>query len=135
MKVTNIREAKGTFEVLQTTKRIQTAMMTLAPGESSGSEPEGHKNSDQVLLVLDGEVEGKIGEDKITMAKGDVIVIPAGTKHQFTNRSSRHAVTFNTYSPPEYRLAQSRLKWANETKEIYIACTVFNVALKASYTC
>jgi mannose-6-phosphate isomerase-like protein (cupin superfamily) len=102
MKVENIREANAWFQVLQTTERTQTAMMTLAPGKSSGSTPEGHKNSDQVLLVLEGEVEGEIGHETITMRKGDVVIIPAGTKHKFTNKSSAEVVTFNTYSPPEY---------------------------------
>src|SRR5438874_63992 len=102
MNVKNIREASNWFEVLQTTKRTQTAMMTLKPGESSGSEPEGHKNSDQVLLVLKGEVEGEIADETLTLHEGDVIVIPAGTKHKFSNRSSANVITFNTYSPPEY---------------------------------
>jgi mannose-6-phosphate isomerase-like protein (cupin superfamily) len=102
MEIKNIREAKGFFQVLQTSRRTQTAMMTLQPGKSSGSNPEGHEKSDQVLLVLDGEVEGEIGKETIMMKKGDVVVIPAGTKHKFTNRSSTKAVTFNTYSPPEY---------------------------------
>jgi mannose-6-phosphate isomerase-like protein (cupin superfamily) len=102
MNIKNIREVKEYFKVLQTTNSTQTAMMTLAPGQSSGSEPEGHKNSDQVLLVLEGEVEGEIAEETLTMGKGDVIIIPAGTKHRFTNRSSGNVITFNTYSPPEY---------------------------------
>ena len=102
MKIKNIRDASDWFTVLQTGERVQTAMMTLAPGKSSGSKPEGHKKSDQVLLVLEGEVEGQIGEETITMRKGDVVVIPAGAKHRFTNRSARDVVTFNTYSPPEY---------------------------------
>jgi mannose-6-phosphate isomerase-like protein (cupin superfamily) len=102
MDVKNIRDAADWFEVLQTSKRTQTAMMTLRPGKSSGSEPEGHKNSDQVLLVLKGEVEGEIANETITLHEGDVIVIPAGTKHKFSNRSSANAITFNTYSPPEY---------------------------------
>jgi len=38
MNVKNIREASDWFEVLQTTKRTQKAMMTLQPGKSSGSE-------------------------------------------------------------------------------------------------
>jgi mannose-6-phosphate isomerase-like protein (cupin superfamily) len=102
MNVRNIGEATAWFEVLQTTKRTQTAMMTLKSGRSSGSHKEGHRNSDQVLLVLEGEVEGEIADDTIVLRKGDVIVIPAGTKHKFTNRASVDAVTFNTYSPPEY---------------------------------
>ena len=102
MNVKNVREASDWFEVLQTTKRAQTAVMTLKPGKSSGSEPEGHKNSDQVLLVLKGKVEGEIADETLTLREGDVIVIPAGTRHKFSNRSSADAVTFNTYSPPEY---------------------------------
>ena len=102
MNIRNIREASDWFQVLQTSKRTQTAIMTLKPGKSSGSEPEGHKESDQVLLVLRGEVEGAIAKETVTLREGDVIVIPAGTKHKFTNRSSADAVTFNTYSPPEY---------------------------------
>ena len=102
MNVKNIREASDWFEVLQTTKRTQTAMMTLKPGKSSGSEPEGHKKSDQVLLVLKGEVVGEIADETVTLGQGDVVVIPAGTRHKVSNRSSADAVTFNTYSPPEY---------------------------------
>ncbi|PYK69198.1 MAG: cupin domain-containing protein [Verrucomicrobia bacterium] len=102
MDVKNIRDATDWFEVLQTSKRTQTAMMILKPGKSSGSEPEGHKNSDQVLLVLKGELEGEIANETITLQEGDVIVIPARTKHKFSNRSSADVVTFNTYSPPEY---------------------------------
>ena len=102
MEVKNVRNATDWFEVLQTSKRTQTAMMTLKPGKSSGSEPEGHKKSDQVLLVLKGEVEGEIADESVTLHEGDVIVIPAGTKHKFSNRTSSDVVTFNTYSPPEY---------------------------------
>jgi mannose-6-phosphate isomerase-like protein (cupin superfamily) len=102
MNVRNVRQATSWFEVLQTTKRTQTAMMTLTPGKSSGSKPEGHEKSDQVLLVLAGELEGEIAGESIKLHEGDVIVIPAGTKHKFSNRASVDAITFNTYSPPEY---------------------------------
>ena len=80
MDVKNIRDATDWFEVLQTSKRTQTAMMTLRPGKSSGSEPEGHKNSDQILLVLKGEVEGEIANETITLREGDVIMFAPATK-------------------------------------------------------
>ena len=102
MDVKNIRDATDWFKVLQTSERTQTAMMTLKPGKSSGSEAEGHEKSDQVLLVPKGEVEGEIADEAITLHEGDVILIPAGTRRKFSNRSSADAVTFNTYSPPEY---------------------------------
>ena len=101
MELANIKDATNWFEVLQTSKRSQTAVMTLAPGKSSGAK-EGHKNSDQVLLLLEGELEGEIADEKATLKKGDVLLIPAGIKHRFTNRSDKPAVTFNVYAPPEY---------------------------------
>src|SRR6266581_6384000 len=102
MNVTNIKEAKGWFEVLQTTERCQTAMMTLAPGNSSGERAEAHEESDQVLLILEGEVIGEVDDEQQRLKKGDVIMIPSGVKHRFTNRSRKRAVTFNVYSPPAY---------------------------------
>lgn len=102
MEVTNINEAKDWFEVLQTSERSQTAMMTLASGKSSGEKAEAHEGSDQVLLILEGELIGEVGGEHLSLNKGDVITIPSGVKHRFTNRSRKRAVTFNVYSPPAY---------------------------------
>jgi len=54
------------------------------------------------LLLLDGELTGEVGDDRPTLRKGDVIIIPAGVKHRFINRGRKAAVTFNVYAPPEY---------------------------------
>lgn len=102
MKKANIDEARSAFAVLQTTERTQTAMMTLDPGESSSEKPNTHKSSDQVLLVMEGELRAKIGDNEITLSRGDVVIVPAGTPHKFSNSGKTKAVTFNTYSPPEY---------------------------------
>jgi len=75
-------------------------MMTLAPEDSTGAKAEAHKNSEQVLLLLDGELTGEVGDDRPTLRKGDVIIIPAGVKHRFTSRGRKAAVTFNGYAPP-----------------------------------
>jgi len=102
MNVTNINEARDWFEVLQTSERSQTALMTLAPGKSSGDKAEAHDRSDQVLLILEGHLTGEVGDERLRLKKGDVIMIPSGVKHRFTNRSQTRAVTFNVYSPPAY---------------------------------
>jgi mannose-6-phosphate isomerase-like protein (cupin superfamily) len=102
MNIKNIKEVEDWFQVLQTGKESQTAIMTLEPGQSSGDKAEAHKQSDQVLLVLQGEVYAEVGSQKETMKQGDVIIIPPGTKHKFTNRGKAAAVTFNVYAPPEY---------------------------------
>jgi mannose-6-phosphate isomerase-like protein (cupin superfamily) len=76
--------------------------MMLAPGKSSGERAEAHEDSDQVLLILEGELIGEGGDEYLSLKKGDVIIIPSGVKHRFTNRSEKRAVTFNVYSPPAY---------------------------------
>lgn len=102
MHLTNIGKATGWFEVLQTSERAQTAMMTLAPGQSTADQAEAHASSDQVLLMLAGELSGEVGSERPQLKKGDVLIIPAGVKHRFTNRGDVAASTFNVYSPPEY---------------------------------
>jgi mannose-6-phosphate isomerase-like protein (cupin superfamily) len=102
MNIVNIHQARQWFEVLQTEKRTQTAMMTLKPGAASGEKAEAHEKSDQVLLVLDGELIGEVGDERPRLKKGDVIIIPAGTKHRFANATDQPAVTFNVYAPPAY---------------------------------
>ena len=102
MEITNIGKAREWFEVLQTSERSQTAMMTLAPGDATGARPEAHEKSDQVLLMLDGELTGEVGDQHPSLKKGDVIIVPAGVKHRFVNRAAKPAVTFNVYSPPAY---------------------------------
>ena len=102
MNVTNIHEAKEWFEVLQTTDQAQTAMMTLEPGAATGEKAEAHEKSDQVLLMLEGELIGEVGDERPRLKQGEVIIIPAGMKHRFANATAKKAVTFNVYSPPAY---------------------------------
>jgi len=77
-------------------------MMTLEPGDATGSKAEAHEKSDQVLLMLEGELAGEVGDDRPRLSKNDVIIIPAGTKHRFENPGPAKALTFNVYSPPAY---------------------------------
>jgi mannose-6-phosphate isomerase-like protein (cupin superfamily) len=98
----NIHRPKEWFKVLQTTQRSQTAVMTLGAGQSSGDTAEAHEGSEQVLLLVEGELAAEIGGKRSRMKAGDVVVIPPRVKHKFTNRGKQPAVTFSVYAPPEY---------------------------------
>jgi mannose-6-phosphate isomerase-like protein (cupin superfamily) len=102
MKTSNIHDARAWFQVLQTTARSQTAVMTLSADGQSSEEMNVHAKSDQVLLVVEGEVEAEVAGDKRHLRAGDSCIVPAGTKHRFKNAGKEKAVTFNVYSPPEY---------------------------------
>ena len=107
MKRANIYRTKEWFKVLQTGDRSQTAVMKLDAGQSSGDEPEAHKHSDQVLLLIEGELTAIVDGKRSRMKSGDVVVIPHGVKHKFTNSGTAPALTFNVYSPPEYPPGES----------------------------
>jgi mannose-6-phosphate isomerase-like protein (cupin superfamily) len=102
MKVTNVFKPDAGFQVLETTERSQTAVMSLEPGEESSEEPNTHPTSDQTLIVIDGEVFAEIAGGTETMRRGDSVIVPAGTPHKFTNKSENKVVTFSVYSPPAY---------------------------------
>jgi mannose-6-phosphate isomerase-like protein (cupin superfamily) len=102
MFMTNLHAAREWFEVLQTTERSQTAVMNLAAGDASGEDAEAHRDTDQVLLVLEGEVVAEIAEEKARMHQGDVVIVPAGVPHRFKNETARPASTFSVYAPPAY---------------------------------
>jgi mannose-6-phosphate isomerase-like protein (cupin superfamily) len=102
MNVATIHQAKSWFQVLQTTKLSQTAVMTLEVGGQSSGETNVHEKSDQVLYVVEGEVNAEVAGEKRTLHAGDICVVPAGTRHRFENTGNKRALTLSVYAPPEY---------------------------------
>jgi mannose-6-phosphate isomerase-like protein (cupin superfamily) len=102
MKISNIDDVTEWFEILQTTGRSQAAVMRLEPGQATGKQAESHAESEQLLLLIEGALDGEIGLERLAMDAGDMVVIPPGVKHRFTNPGATTAVTFNVYCPPEY---------------------------------
>jgi mannose-6-phosphate isomerase-like protein (cupin superfamily) len=102
MNISNMYRASAWFEVLQTNQLGQAAVMTLKPGQATGAEAESHKEGQQVLLLLIGNLAAEVGAEAGNLVPGDVVLIPPNTKHKFTNSGTGRAVTFNVYSPPVY---------------------------------
>ncbi len=90
------------FKVLSTEDGVQTAEMRLARGEESGPLGNEHAESVQVLVVVRGEVDAKIGQQNVRMRAGDSAIVRRGVAHQFVGASDDEAVTLNVYSPPAY---------------------------------
>lgn len=90
------------FSVLENGSELQTAVMALEPGAASGPLGNEHRASEQVLLVIDGEVDAEVDKERFTMRAGDSVIVPKNAPHRFVNRSKRRALTFNVYSPKAY---------------------------------
>ena len=102
MNVASLQQSSKSFAVLQTTDRSQTALMTLAHGESTSEKPNVHSKSDQVVLLLEGELIAEIADEKRQLHKGDIVIVPAGTPHKFINATSAQARAFSVYAPAAY---------------------------------
>jgi len=102
MKTSNALSIRGSFEILETTKRSQTAALALEVGEATSDQPNRHPESDQVLIVLEGELAGEIGGEKLPLKVGDSVIVKANTPHRFVNSGKARAVAFSVYAPPAY---------------------------------
>jgi mannose-6-phosphate isomerase-like protein (cupin superfamily) len=88
------------FRVLQETARSQTAVMTVAPGQDAG--PEETHAADQILYVIEGEAEVRIGAERATAGPGTLVVIPAGALHHVRSVGPSPLFFLTVYAPPEY---------------------------------
>ena len=69
----------------------------IKPGQSNP--PHYHPNSDEVLHVVRGHIEHRVGDAWVEMQAGDTISIPLGTMHQARNigpDECEFVITFNT---------------------------------------
>jgi len=88
------------FRVLQETARSQTAVMTVAPGQDAG--PEETHAADQILYVIEGEAEVRIGEERCRAGPGTLVTIPAETVHHVRSVGAAPLFFLTVYAPPEY---------------------------------
>jgi len=86
--------------VLNTGKHTQVVVMTLQAGEDIGAEV--HPDNDQVLLFTEGSARAEVGGETRDVTVGDLVVVPAGTKHNFTNTGAGALRLVTVYGPPDH---------------------------------
>jgi mannose-6-phosphate isomerase-like protein (cupin superfamily) len=57
-------------------------------------------HSDQVVLILEGEVIAELGGERMTLKRGQNIIIPAAVNHRFVNEGQEAVFAFTVYRPP-----------------------------------
>ncbi|MDM4722680.1 cupin domain-containing protein [Micromonospora sp. WMMA1363] len=86
--------------VLWTGKHTQLVIMTIPPGGEIGAEV--HEDNDQILTFVSGTGEARVAGEKREIAQGDLVVVPAGTKHNFVNTGPNPLVLYTVYGPPDH---------------------------------
>lgn len=89
-------------KVLYTAKHLQLVLMSLQPGEEIGEET--HRENDQFFRFEGGSGKCIIDGNEYDLADGDVVVIPAGAKHNIINTGETEALKMYTiYAPPHHK--------------------------------
>jgi mannose-6-phosphate isomerase-like protein (cupin superfamily) len=78
----------------------QVVIMSVEPGGEIGEEV--HDDVDQVLVFVEGTGEAVLGGDTSGVEPGDLVFVPAGTRHNFVNRGDTALKLYTVYSPPEH---------------------------------
>ncbi len=62
--------------------------------------PHIHKNEEEVIFVLEGEIKSRVGERIVNASAGSCHLVPRGTVHGQTNRGTTTARLLLVFSPP-----------------------------------
>ncbi|MET0759461.1 MAG: cupin domain-containing protein [Flavobacterium sp.] len=89
-------------KVLYTAKHLQLVLMSLNVGEEIGEET--HHDNDQFFRFESGTGKCIIDGNEYQVTDGDVIIIPAGAKHNIINTDRTLELKMYTiYAPPHHR--------------------------------
>jgi mannose-6-phosphate isomerase-like protein (cupin superfamily) len=86
--------------VLWTGEHTQLVIMTVPPAGEIGEEV--HEDIDQILTFVSGVGTAVVGGEEREVAQGDLVVVPAGTRHNFLNTGDNPLVLYTVYGPPEH---------------------------------
>ena len=86
--------------VLWTGEHTQLVIMTIPPGGEIGEEV--HEDTDQILTFVSGTGKAIVSGAEKNVAQGDLVVVPAGRKHNFINTGANPLILYTVYGPPEH---------------------------------
>jgi len=94
-------EDNGYFrQVLATGEKVQIVIMSIPPGGEIGSET--HPDNDQTLLLVSGAGQVVLNGQTADYEAGDIVLVPAGTEHNFITKGDAPMKIVTTYSPPHH---------------------------------
>ena len=99
--IATVAEQSADFRrVLWTGVHAQLVIMTIPPGGEIGEEV--HEDTDQILTFVSGTGEAVVAGETRNVVQGDLVAVPAGTRHNFLNTGANPLVLYTVYAPPEH---------------------------------
>jgi len=94
------RENEDFRRVLYTGPKSQLVVMRIPPGGEVGEET--HRFTEQTLFFLSGTGAGLLDGETFPIGPGDVVVVTAGTRHNFRNTGVEDLKLYTVYAPPNH---------------------------------
>ena len=89
-------------KVLYSGQHLQLVLMSLRPGEDIGEEI--HHDTDQFFRFEGGTGKCVIDGNEYKVKDGDVVIVPAGAKHNVINTDAENELKMYTiYAPPHHK--------------------------------
>ena len=86
--------------VLSTGPHAQLVVMSIPAGGEIGEEV--HPGVDQVLSIVDGSGEAVLDDVPAEVGGGDLVLVPAGAKHNLRNVGTGDLKLYTIYAPPQH---------------------------------
>ena len=86
--------------VLSTGPHAQLVVMSIPAGGEIGEEV--HDDVDQVVSIVEGSGEAVLDDVPSQIGDGDLVLVPAGTKHNVRNVGTGDLKLYTVYAPPEH---------------------------------
>lgn len=95
------KENSNFRKVVATGTLSQIVLMSIAVGEDIGEET--HHDVDQTLVFVQGHGTAIIEGKKFSVGPNDLVMVPAGTRHNFLSNGPEDLKLFTLYAPPEHK--------------------------------
>ncbi len=94
------KENNNFRKVLSTNKFSQVVLMSIPLQGEIGEEI--HK-LDQLFMFVQGTGTAYLNDKQLSIKPEDLVVVPAGTKHNFINTGKEDLKLFTMYAPPAHK--------------------------------
>ena len=99
--ITLTQQNNNYHQEIATAQYSQVVLMNIRPQEEIGEEV--HPNTDQLLVFVSGTGKAILNGETSSINPGDLILVPAGTRHNIINAGIENLKLYTIYAPPHHK--------------------------------
>ena len=99
--ITLTQQNNNYHQEIATAQYSQVVLMNIRPQEEIGEEV--HPNTDQLLVFVSGTGKAILNGETSSINPGDLILVPAGTRHNIINAGIENLKLYTIYTPPHHK--------------------------------